>query len=212
MRRAVAFVLYWGKGPRCTLADPDLQCLDFLSSLADRVRQVHAAGAVLNLIFTDTHARLNGHGQSEISNYFAEVGDAARERGFYTCWLGELVRALQSSAEAVSVDTTMHDSMLSQLIASARKWYRGSGTPEQGAMTYYRMNLVERHVVEAAFPSSIFVTFNGSGLRDLFPPQMPIFYMYSLRRGFSVKPWFVPMGEGVCTTMPYACVDAAPAN
>jgi hypothetical protein len=194
------------------LADPDIQCLDFLDLLADRVRHVHASGALLNLIFTDTHARLNGYRQSEISKYFAEVGVAARERGFYTCWLSELVGALQSSTAPSSIDLTIQESMLSQLIASARKWYRGNGTPEQGAITYYRMNLVEKHAVEAAFPTSIFVTFNGSDLRDLFPPNMPVFYMYSLRRGFSIKPWFIPANASACTASPCSCADARQAN
>ena len=39
---------------------------------------------------------------------------------------------------------------------------------------------------------SIFITFNGSEFRCLFPERLPIFYMYSLRRGVSVKPWFLP--------------------
>ena len=26
----------------------------------------------------------------------------------------------------------------------------------------------------------------------LFPDTMPIFYMYSLKRGVAVKPWFLP--------------------
>jgi len=59
-------------------------------------------------------------------------------------------------------------------------------------VTYYRMNMVEKRAVEIAFPRSIFVTFNGSEFRCLFPEQLPIFYMYSLRRGVSVKPWFLP--------------------
>jgi L-tyrosine isonitrile synthase len=56
---------------------------------------------------------------------------------------------------------------------------------------YYQINMVEKRAVEMAFPHSIFITFNGSRLRVLFPKRLPIFYMYSLRRGFSVKPWFV---------------------
>jgi hypothetical protein len=53
------------------------------------------------------------------------------------------------------------------------------------------MNMIERRAVELAFPRSIFVTFNGSEFRGLFPQRLPIFYMYSLRRGVSVKPWFL---------------------
>ena len=36
------------------------------------------------------------------------------------------------------------------------------------------------------------MTFNGSDVRDLFPSNMPIFYMYSLKRGTAEKPWFLP--------------------
>ncbi len=59
-------------------------------------------------------------------------------------------------------------------------------------MRYLQMNMVEKRAVQFAFPHSIFVTFNGSEFRSLFPERMPIFYMYSLRRGMSVKPWFLP--------------------
>ena len=55
------FVLYWGKGPRCTLDEPEMQCLGYLASLAARVRETHAPGAAMKMIFTDTHATLNGH-------------------------------------------------------------------------------------------------------------------------------------------------------
>ena len=51
--------------------------------------------------------------------------------------------------------------------------------------------MIERRAVELTFPRSIFVTFNGSEFRGLFPQRLPIFYMYSLRRGVSVKPWFL---------------------
>ena len=71
------------------------------------------------------------------------------------------------------------------------RWYRGVGTPEQGAWDYYKMNMVERQVIELFFPGSIFVTFNGSDHRELFPNKLPIFYMYSLKRGFGDKPWFL---------------------
>jgi hypothetical protein len=45
------------------------------------------------------------------------------------------------------------------------------------------------------FPHSIFITFNGGKLRCLFPTRLPIFYMYSLRRGVSIKPWFFNAGS-----------------
>src|SRR6266542_6152940 len=57
----ISFVLYWGKGPRCRIAQPDIDCLDYLAGLARRVKQAYQPGASITLIFTDTHAELNGH-------------------------------------------------------------------------------------------------------------------------------------------------------
>ncbi len=188
----IRFVLYWGKGPRCAVAAPEIQCLDFLSAMRSRVQAVYAPGAALTLILTDTHAELNGHSEQDIHRYFAEVTAAAGQRGIETCWLGSLVKTAGQLATVAPLEETVSSEMLSLLLASAAKWYHGSGTVQDGALAYLRMNLIEQRVVERAFPDSIFVTFNGSDLRGLFPRQLPIFYMYSLRRGFGVKPWFLP--------------------
>jgi hypothetical protein len=81
----VCFVMYWGKGPRAVIAKPDVDCLDFLSSLTDRVREAYSPGATMKLIFTDTHAALNGHSTADIRSYCGEIDECARRRGFGTC-------------------------------------------------------------------------------------------------------------------------------
>lgn len=192
LAKPVPFVLYWGKGPRCTLAEPDTTCLDYLASLAARVRQAYEPGASLKLIFTDTHATLNGHAPAAIEAYFDAVETAARARGFDSCWLGELVFAAEAAGAIDVVDEPISDEVRDKLDACAAKWFRGEGTPEEGAARYLQMNMVEKRAVQFAFNRAIFVTFNGSNYRCLFPEQMPIFYMYSLRRGMAVKPWFLP--------------------
>ena len=190
------FVLYWGKGPRSHVADPDVRCLDFLKELTTRVGSVYPRGAALTLIQTDTHARLNGHSEESIERYFREITEVARRFGYSTCRLGELVNL--APFVDLAAELTAPDDVLAELCASAVKWYRGEGTAEQGARRYFRMNMLERRAVEAAFPGATFITFNGSRMRPLFPEKMPIFYMYSLRRGFGVKPWFLagdPIGD-----------------
>ena len=90
-RAPLPFVLYWGKGPRTRIAAPDLACLDYLDSMAARIRAVYDAGASIRLILTDTHARLNGHAVAAADAYFADVAEAAAARGFATVRLGALV-------------------------------------------------------------------------------------------------------------------------
>jgi hypothetical protein len=169
-------------------------------SLARRVGAAYQWGAAFRLIFTDTHAILNGHSTETIAKYFDAVERAASERGFDACWLSELVFAAENAIAADGPDDTpVSEETLKKLGACAAKWFRGEGTTEQGAIRYYQMNMIEKRAVELAFPTSIFVTFNGSEYRCLFPNRMPIFFMYSLRRGFSVKPWFLPADAGRCT-------------
>jgi hypothetical protein len=156
---------------------------------------VYEPGAAFKLICTDTHADLNGHKPQAIRDYFDAVDAAARARGFNSCWLSELVFAAEAADAIDGADEAASDETLQKLGTCAAKWFRGEGTPEEGAARYFRMNMIEKRAVQHAFPRSIFVTFNGSEYRALFPERMPIFYMYSLRRGISVKPWFLPAPE-----------------
>lgn len=193
---ALAFVLYWGKGPRNTIADPDHVCLDYLAEMAKRIRHVHAPGAAIELLMTDTHARLNGHTQTDIDSYFGGVSQGAAARGFTTRRLSSLagVEAGVSSVRPVAPAELPLD-----LLDSAAKWYRGPGSAVDGACRYYAMNMIEKAAVERDYPNAIFVTFNNHRLRALFPDTMPIFYMYSLRKGTAVKPWFIDHDEAAPT-------------
>lgn len=187
----VPFVLYWGKGPRNGLARPDEDCLDYLAGMADRIAAVHAPGAAIELLLTDTHARLNRHADSAIAAYHGAVAEAAARRGFTSRRLSDVVAAMPPCATAATGAPAADPDVLDLLTKSASKWYAGDGSPRLGAIEYYAMNMVEKRAVEAAYPYAVFVTFNNSDFRVLFPDGMPIFYMYSLRKGFAVKPWFI---------------------
>lgn len=184
----IAFVLYWGKGPRAQIGAPDIKCLDFLGTMGARIARAYAPGALFNLCLTDTHARLNGHAETAIDSYFGDVAHAARQRGMTSERLSRLI----AGVAPISAGRDEGDEqMLDALERCAARWYRGGGNVREGARTYLAMNRVESRAVAAHFRGSIFVTFNGSMYRDLFPRSMPIFYMYSLKRGTAVKPWFM---------------------
>lgn len=184
----ISFVLYWGKGPRASVADPEFACLDFLVAMGARIGKVYEPGALFNLCFTDTHAQLNGHSEESINRYFDEMGEAATARGMVSERLSHLTHGMQP---VPSEDVLGDKQMLDVLERSAARWYRGAGDVREGARIYLAMNRVESLAVTTRHRGSIFVTFNGKSVRDLFPSTMPVFYMYSLRRGTAVKPWFM---------------------
>ncbi len=193
LKEPVPFVLYWGKGPRNKAGAPEVACLNYLDAFADRIRRVYDGGAALRLICTDTHATLNGHSPQAIEDYFGSIRAEAKSRGFTDCRLGDLVQAAREAGATDSVGAVEPDPQtLQRLYDCAAKWYRGEGSASEGAIEYYRLNMIEKRAVEFAFPHAVFITFNGSEFRCLFPDRMPIFYMYSLKRGVAVKPWFLP--------------------
>lgn len=187
-RSPLEFCLYWGKGPRNTISKAEIDCLDYLSSMARRIEEEFAPGVKFTLIFTDTHAKLNGHTPEAIESYIRAMRDAAAARGFAACYLSQLVADAQA-AGCRPAAVPLH--LLDKLSITAAKWYRGEGTTDLGALRYLEMNMIEKRAVEHAFPTGTFLTFNGGEMRELFPDNMPIFYMYSVRRGVSVKPWFM---------------------
>ena len=191
----VEFVLYWGKGRRSTIAAPDLQCLDYLAAFAHRVKAAYAPGALVTLVCTDTHAALNGHPGSAAARYFEDIACAGGERGFKCCKLGDLVANFRNVVRAAD-RTHRPPETMERLTRCASRWYRGDGTARDGATAYFDMNMVEKQVIEAGFSQAIFITFNGSEHRELFPDRLAVFYMYSLRKGFGVKPWFVDVETG----------------
>jgi L-tyrosine isonitrile synthase len=187
--RPIQFVLYWGKGPRPYIDEPERTCLGFISQMTQRIHCAYGPGAQVTLILTDTHAEHNGHIRDVIDSYFAEVAEAARHHGFDTTCLSNIVTAqltrIRSVTEAPSAE------LLAKLEPSAAKWYRGDEPVTAGAERYFHLNMIEKQAVEIQFPRAVFVTFNNSDYRVLFPDTLPVFYMYSLRKGFAVKPWFL---------------------
>lgn len=184
----MSFVLYWGKGPRPVAGTPELECLTYLAKLNEKVRQASGIAPLFTLCLTDTHARLNGHDEASMTSYFGSVRAMAEQHGFDTVYLSTLIE----SAGGLKADNDdVPEEVMSKLVACAGRWYRGDGDAAAGARTYLEMNLVERQAIEHHFPNSIFVTFNGSEYKAIFPTKLPIFYMYSLRRGHSPKPWFL---------------------
>lgn len=184
------FVLYWGKGPRAAIAEPDVRCLDFLAGMRRRVASAFSCGAEFHFLLTDTHARLNQHSELDIDAYYDAVAVACSERDFFSRRLSSI---MNEAGPKISMKNTPapNTAMISNLTQSAAKWYRGSGGPAEGAAAYHAMNMREKVAVQWVYPSAIFVTFNNSKSRQLFPDRLPIFYMYSLKKGVAVKPWFM---------------------
>ena len=190
-QKPVPFLLYWGKGPRHDVASPDLQCLDFLAALAERVRGAYTPGAAIKLILTDTHAELNGHTVQNIERYYDGIRLEAQRRGFDTCLLGQLVKSAGNLAtaapldEVVSAETAGKPHRQCAEMVSRRRHAAG----RRAGLSADEFDRATRR--RTGISRFDLCHLQRQPAAPLFPRQLPIFYMYSLRRGIGVKPWFM---------------------
>ena len=166
--RPVPFVLYWGKGPRSVVGAPEEQCLDYIATLELKIRAVYAPGARITLLLTDTHAELNSYSDLEIYTYYQSMEVAATQRGFNCQLLSKIVRTTQP-VPATYIAERLDEELLGRLTTSATKWYRGDEAPARAAERYFSLNMIEWRAVGELYSDAIFVTFNSSHFRLLFP-------------------------------------------
>lgn len=188
-KKPIQFVMYWGKGEREFAGEKEQSAILYLQEMAEAIREKYATGVNITFVLTDTHAELNGHTKSHIENYFDSVRKLAQEAGFKTSYLSELAsfdeQRLIEKKNIVEINKELEKHLVQSSTRHCKRY-----DAETGAKLYYLQNQIEKVEIEKSFADNIFLTYNGSEFDDILPIGLPTFYMYSLEKGKSVKPWF----------------------
>ncbi|MCL5411058.1 MAG: asparagine synthase-related protein [Patescibacteria group bacterium] len=185
----IPFVLYWGKGEKNTAGKQEIDALNMLENINDRIKQAYKPGAEFTLVFTDTHAVLNGYSEGGIQQYYSSVKILATERKINCLCMSEIAPLDYDKLLIQSRELEINDRVLEILKESSSKHYKRSSDHALGAKLYYNQNQIEKSAAAKNFPKHIFMTYSSSALNDILP-ELPIFYMYSMEKGTSIKPWF----------------------
>ena len=180
----IKFVTYWWKGERNEMWEHETQALEFLHSMFENINQKYTHKTKLSIIYTDTHARINGFNGEEIELYERSLRNATEKYGYNVLLMSDILKLEKYSEIDIESD------FLDTLVVSASKHYKWNENIETIAKWYYQQNQNEKKQVAKMFENHIFLTYNGRSMNQLFPEKMPIFYMYSTKRGNSEKPWF----------------------
>lgn len=188
-KQPIQFVMYWGKGERTSVGDKERDAILYLEQMLNAIREKYLLGTDVTFILTDTHAELNGHTKSQIKDYFDSVRALSKKVGIKTINLSEFTDFNERDLMEKKNGVMINEKLENVLIDSARKHCKRYDA-ETGARLYYLQNQIEKVKVENNFPNAIFLTYNGSEFNDILPVGLPVFYMCSLARGKSIKPWF----------------------
>ena len=206
---------FWGghKETKEGIADSnDDVVLKRLNSLADNLRQSGLRPPRLRLIFTDTHARVNGAPGEKIGAYYRSLLPLARKYGIEVKKLSELEQSWdwkKAEAEAVReigdvdahVETILKDDRVRTTLAQgARKHSLRYSAGKAGGISgiisdYAKRRLLEGRVLEklaqrkAGEWQGIHLAFaDPHALGSLI--NLPTLFLYTMEQGDSRTPWF----------------------
>ncbi len=189
----IRFVMYWGKGRRESVSLPEQKALIFLREFCEKIQREYVPGSVITFVYTDTHAVLNGHDSVSIMAYLDSLRDLVRAQSYPVdiVLMSSLQKFNIKTLSDVARNACIDKRLLKLLVRSSEKHNSVILDNVFGAKLYFTVNQMEKIKIQEAFQNHIFLTYNSSVYNSLLPDKLPIFYMYSLNKGTSVKPWFV---------------------
>jgi len=190
------FLMFWGCGPRRHVAEPELAALAALRELLDAARPAPWMRARADIVLTDVHAAANGHPEDHFSAYFGQVEQAAAGLDASFAFESRVWRS-----HGLSVDHVRRFAATPELEEEWRRFplrerfveqasrHSSAADREAAAKHYFATCKLERRMLAAAYPRSVFLTYNGPEFNECFP-DLPTLYIYPGPRGRTVKPWF----------------------
>ncbi|HHD63114.1 MAG TPA: hypothetical protein ENK96_01845 [Desulfobulbaceae bacterium] len=198
---AVKFLMMWGVGTKQETGCWEEYALAQLEGMFREIKKIWPVGAALKIVFADTHARINRIPEAVIEHYYSSLLHLIKR---IPAFQSELIRlsALWNKCRRRPEDVACGkspDSLISReqyefIKKNATKRYYGAD-PEEGARRYLKARLADNMILEAEYSDHIFLTYNNPAVMAPFQPELPVLYVWSLRRGRSCSPWFLPNEE-----------------
>lgn len=185
----IEFLSYWGKGRRNEVASPERQAIEHIERMRFDIGQVHLPGALMNVVYTDTHATLNN--LDHINEYYSSL-----KGNIPTEWVVKKMSDLVPSPPEECLLAWEKCDDLPQEVAriledsAARHSMAMNRSNQEQAGRYIGMSLWESCRISREFPRHIFATYNRPVLDFLSPAALPIFHMRPYEKGPNDKPWF----------------------
>jgi L-tyrosine isonitrile synthase len=193
----LSFVAYWGCGKRDSICQVDRDALDRLLDYAKTATKIPELQPSVTLILADVHCLNNGIPQARFMKYFMEIQAYVKDSEVKFVSLDSLWKKLNYSTTSLATEVMTPSfnekwealSIKNSLIETASKHYETDSNFEVSAKRYFQACLWDSKVIEHFFPSSIFLTYNGPEMRELFP-KIPTMFLFSSKHGNTAKPWF----------------------
>lgn len=210
------FVMLWGASDKTRSTAADKDGLLYLLHFLKRVEDIYRVKAYLTLIFTDTHAFLNGYHKENYGRYIDEIKYHIRKHGYDWVLSSDLDMLLATNlgfkdanelVEEIIRDPITRLNNLQAIPADVIEAFARYASRhciriarhksglyfkdvEAAAMGYLYLAMLEKQVVTERFRDSAFITYM-SREDQLVLPDLTIVRLYSIQSGLRTRPWFI---------------------
>jgi hypothetical protein len=217
-KKHLRFVMYWGASDKKYPDKFDFDALFHLFGFLRIIEKQYKIEVHLTIVFTDTHAMLNGYSTDNYKNYHKEIRKILNEFNYSHVLMSEVLTPfakshnLKDTNELIKSvinqsindkipEIIINDESFEVLRKSADKHslrYLDKsiskdlffGSAEQAAYAYILLNRIERQYVEKNFFQSVFLTYTSDIEKELIAPNLPTLQIYSIHKGLRCRPWF----------------------
>jgi len=184
----VRLLIYWGCFARDTIGPEEVSLVDYVENVRGTISSLGFSPCEIHVLFTDTHARLNGTEEQRIKSYGESMRLLVERQSWSMVALSDLV-----PPQTVHIDSGYAKVFEREFGILKRQANEIHTSPEGNskAMEYLASNLSESAALLRNFPDSIFLHAGVSELNFLLP-SIPRLYIYSGLRQSTQKPWFQP--------------------
>ena len=187
---ALKCLYIWGVHEKPLPDSDDDATIAHLQALLERIGSLLRVNLTMQIVIADSHGQLN-EARSELSDQYARAITARlKVCGWGVLRMSDLWRDGDITLTKVD-ELASHLDVASdapRLLTFAKLHYHGASA-EQGARRYLAARLLERPVLSSRFEQHILLTPVEPAL-DSIQPQLPIFHIWTRKKGCSAKPWF----------------------
>lgn len=217
-KNVLRFIKYWGASDKQCTDKYDLKALLMVFGLLRVIEKQYEMDAHITLIFTDTHATLNGYSADCCKRYFKDIGNVLNEFNYSHILMSEVLRPFIKSEKLKSMRDVLNliidknlkydiPSFLNGRISFDRlrisaskyssRFYNSKefddlkfDSIDQAAYIYIKLNQIEKEYVEKKYANHIFLTYTSDEEKEFIAPELTTLQIFSYGKNMRGRPWF----------------------
>jgi len=188
--RTLSIWIMWGVHEKQLANKFDKQGVFYFSEIIKYIERHFEIKTSVSVVLSDSHAELNVISQKTVNLYCAGMKQLFNQVGWNIIMLSSLWE--QYGIKEKIKENDFHSTNIKEydLYHNFSKLYYRGDDFVVGTNQYIQARILEKDMLEKEFPNFLYLT-SGDNRMTSIEPDIPTMWVYSIKKNFSKKPWFL---------------------